>query len=228
MKQETQTIWSLTKESVIALPYLMKRLWSLVLLVFVIDCFPEYSGIPELGMLSSVASFALEFCIYVYAIALFKNYHDEKGGNSVSPPPPGTELTLMAFFLTLRVYTVTAIASLLIVFGLLFFYIDISFGFFVSFIFALPALLYFINRSLGVYALIFEKRTINEALLESKRLMTAEKWYSLTGPVARLSLVVLPPSLIYGVASAIYSDEAGDMLFRLLDMNRDISLVFLG
>lgn len=51
----------------------------------------------------------------------------------------------------------------------------------------IPGIVYLVNRALSPFVLNLQGTTVSEALRESKRLMTAERWYALHGPQIRIT-----------------------------------------
>ena len=59
------------------------------------------------------------------------------------------------------------------------------------FLLILPGLIYLLNRFLAFYIVILEDAPIDKAIQRSKFFMTQGRWYSLSGPAMRISLLTL-------------------------------------
>ncbi len=58
-------------------------------------------------------------------------------------------------------------------------------------LFIIPGFIYLVNRCLSPYVLNLRGTTVADALRESKRLMTAEAWYSTQGPQMRIAGILI-------------------------------------
>lgn len=213
------TVWTLSKRSLWTLPSLLRDLWWIFLLLVLCSLLPFlYSTNLLSGILLTCIESLLAFYFSIYAtIKSFRYWHNEKAHYTRI----SVQLLFNIFLLLMIIYCKTTTISLLAFLGVPLFLIDHWLGSTVTVVLMLPALLYFINRSLATYVLLFEGADISVSLNESKKLMNIEAWYSLTGPIARLSLIMILPVLVYFLASAYCMSGKGvDLLFSLFSLHR--------
>ena len=195
----------LSRQSLNTLPVLLQRVSLPLFLLLLVDALPVISTrLESYEWLFVLIGTFLSFYLYIYATLKSGEFWIDLK----SLPQRVTGLSFSVFFrvfmLLMTIYCISAALFFPVIAGiLLLIYFPLS-GSILCVVLSLPALLYFVNRSLAIYVLLFEGVEAKQAMKQSRNLMSIESWYSISGPVARLSLVLLPPALIY-LATSFYS-----------------------